>query len=119
MLFGVALLVAVVFGNISSNVQASCGDYVVIGNPVHQSAGQTPQLAVPKPNTAKPMEHSFPLPCHGGGCQQGDAFPPVSIPTVITSSPELVAIVPAAGTANAANGESRIDVRATRRIDIQ
>jgi hypothetical protein len=117
MLVGVTLLAATVFGNLSSIAQASCGDYVQIGNPAHPAMGQTQHHAVPEENTAPPMEPSFPLPCHGSGCQQGDAIPPAPVPTVITSSPEIVAIVPAAGTARSTSCETRVDLRASRRIE--
>jgi hypothetical protein len=110
-LYGVALLVAVVTGNVASIAQASCGDYVVIGNPTHQTMGQVQEL-----NTASPMEHSLPLPCHGPGCQQGNAFPPLPVPTVITSSTELVA-VPATNAAALVRSGSRVEVRAAGCIE--
>ncbi len=114
---GAALLVAIVIGNMASIAQARCGDYVVIGNPAHQAAVQTQQHAEPRLNKAAPREQPFPLPCHGPGCQQGEAFPPLPVPTVITISPELVAIVPTACTAVSASGESRVDDRASRRTE--
>ena len=117
MLGGVALLVAVVIGNSTSTAQASCGDYVVIVNPLHQPVRETQQHAAPDLDSVRPMEHSIPLPCQGPGCQQGDAFPPLPVPTVITFFPELAAIAPPANATASANGESRVDVRVSRRIE--
>jgi len=115
-LYGVALLVAVVIGNMGSIAQASCGDYVVVGNPTHQAMGQQHQ-AIPKLNTASPVKHPLPFPCHGPGCQQGDAIPPLPVPTIITTSPELVAIVPVDSAAVSGRGEFRVEVRVTGCIE--
>ena len=117
MLGGVALLVAVAIGSSASTAQASCGDYVVIVNPRHQPLRETQQHAVPDLDLARPMEHSIPLPCQGPGCRQGDAFPPLPVPTVITLSPELAAIASPANTTASAGGGSRVDLRASRRVE--
>ncbi len=113
MLGSAVLFAAVVIGYTAPIVHAGCGDYVVIGNPLQQ----TRQVAAAEVASYMPAGHSAPQPCHGPGCQQRDAFPPAPVPTVITSSPEFAAIPPAGNAGVILTGESRLDVRATRRVD--
>ncbi|MDP6469113.1 MAG: hypothetical protein QF918_15300 [Pirellulaceae bacterium] len=117
MLGSVALLVTALLGSITSIAHAGCGDYVVIGNPLREPPRQAQQHAVPELDSAMPIERPSRLPCQGPGCRQGDASPPLPVPIVITSSPELVAIAPTAGAAVSASGESCVDLRASRRVE--
>jgi len=110
------LLVAFTWIASTSTAQASCGDYVVIGNPRLQSEQQHMQQPSTGMAAEMPMRHS-PRPCHGPGCQQDNAFPPQPVPTVITLSPELSAIVSSGETCAKSNALSWVSVRACLPIE--
>lgn len=101
-------LVTMVLASVTSDLQASCGDYVVIGNPRHQPL----ELPAVKPAEQGPAEA-----CHGPGCRQGNDFPPLPIPIAITISPEFAAIPPAtSGLLNSSTG-TRLEWAAPHRSE--
>jgi len=113
LLGSVALLVGMIFSVSTPTAHARCGDYVVIGNPLQPTHSQTHL----DHSMAVPVSPKSPQPCHGPGCQQSNAFPPVPVSTVITFSPEFVAIPPEGVATFHSHGESRLDDRRWQRAD--
>ncbi len=91
LLFGLAI-------SWSASVEASCGDYVVIGNPRGESkhsVAAEPHMAAEASPDMPPGSPSHSRPCQGPGCQQDQPFPPLPVPAMVSFHPEFAAMLQA------------------------